>query len=263
MDDWIDLREAKRALREGTGRGVKIAILDSGVETSHPKLGGMTLVDDLVVEIDGHKLRVVKGEGLDVFGHGTAVAGVIRQMAPEARIGSIRVLGGDNTSRTRVILRAAQEAMDRGYHVLNCSFGCGVERHVLRYKEWVDEAYLKGIHVVAACDNVDFSRPEWPAFFSSVIAVNMARTDDDSVFFYQRGTLVEFSAKAVDVEVPWAGGGFKLVTGSSFAAPRLAALLSRLLSEHPTISPLTAKAILQQLAEPFTKEVAAENVTFA
>ena len=260
MVNWIDLNQAERAIEKATGRGIKIAVLDSGVESSHPQLCPLSLVDDLAVIAEGNKLRVVAGGGRDTFGHGTAVAGVIRELAPEAMIGSIRVLGHDNTSRTKIIQRAAQEALDRGYNILNCSFGCAIESQVLQYKNWVDEAYLKGVHVVAACDNDDFTRTEWPAFFSSVIAVNMARTDNDRVFYYLRGTLAEFATKAVNVKVPWSGSAYKIVTGSSFAAPRLTALLARLISEYPRLAPLEAKAILHKLAVPWTKKVAADNV---
>jgi subtilisin family serine protease len=259
MPPWIDLKDARRALAEGAGKGIRVAVLDSGVEASHPKLG-ITLVDDLAVVAEGHKLKVVKGGGRDTFGHGTAVAGVIRELAPQAKIGSIRVLGHDNTSRTSIIERAAQEALDRGYHIINCSFGCGVENQVLQYKKWVDEAYLKGVHIVAACDNIDFSKTEWPACFPSVVAVNMAETDDGKIFYYQRGTLVEFAARGVNVPVLWAGGAEKVVTGSSFAAPRLSAMLARLLSVCPDVTPLEAKAIFHKLALPWTHKVAAQNV---
>jgi subtilisin family serine protease len=118
----------------------------------------------------------VPGEGRDLFGHGTAVAGIIRAAAPEAEIGSIRVLGESLSARTAIILEGARQAIERGYHILNCSLGCGVPEHVLKYKNWVDEAYLKGVHVVAACNNLDSARPEWPGFFTSVLTVNMART---------------------------------------------------------------------------------------
>jgi len=256
---WVDLEEAKHALARGTGKGVRVAVLDSGVEAAHPRLG-LKLVDDLAVVAEHRRLHVVKGGEKDSFGHGTAVAGVIHEIAPEARIGSIRVLGHDNTSRTSIIGRAAQEALDRNYHIINCSFGCGVEQQVLDYKRWVDEAYLKGVHVVAACDNIDFSKTDWPSYFPSVIAVNMADTKEGELFFHQRNTLVEFSASGVDVTVAWAGGGEKVVTGSSFAAPRIAGLLARLLSVFPDLGPLEAKAVLQKLALPWTRKIAAQNV---
>jgi len=259
MEPWLDLDQVKRALEQGTGEGISIAVLDSGVETSHPMLRPLELRDDIAIADDGVKLTVEAGNGTDVFGHGTAVAGIIRQLAPKANLGSIRVLGSNNSTRTVAIQLGAQEALDRGYQVLNCSFGCALEAQVLKYKLWVDEAYLRGVHVVAACNNDDFRTQEWPAYFSSVISVNMAQTESDSLFYYQRGTLVEFAARGVDVSVSWSGGATKLVTGSSFATPRLSALIARVLSVYPELSPLQVKALLQRLAEPWNQAVAAQN----
>ncbi len=259
MKPWLSIEQAAAAIGRGRGRGVKIAVLDSGIEAAHPALGGLPLRDDIAIVEAGHKFDIVPGEGIDLFGHGTAVAGIIRQVAPEAEIGSIRVLGQSLSARTAIILEGARQAIERGYDILNCSLGCGVPEHVLKYKAWVDEAYLKGVHVVAACNNADFGRPEWPAFFTSVLTVNMARTADRPEFFYKPGHLVEFAARGVDVEVPWLGGGMKKVTGSSFAAPRVAGLLANLLSEVPNIDPLQAKALFHRLALPWTREIIAPN----
>ena len=247
-------------MRRGRGKGVRIAVLDSGIEASHPVFGGRPLCDDIAIVEDGHKLKVVPGEGRDLFGHGTAVAGVIHEVAPEAEIASIRVLGESLSARTAIILEGARQAIERGYHILNCSLGCGVQEHVLKYKAWVDEAYLRGVHVVAACNNADYGRPEWPGFFTSVLTVNMARTARKSDFYYKTGHLVEFATCGVDVEVPWLGGAMKKVTGSSFAAPRITAMLACLLSEEPEIHPLVAKALLHRLAEPWSPEFAGPNM---
>lgn len=255
MRRWIDPKEAAEAIRRGTGKGVKIAILDSGVERDHPQLAGVRWADDVAVVQQGYQLKTEPGAGCDLFGHGTAVAGIIHRIAPEAEIGSFRVLGGSVEGKTRIVHEGARLAIERGYHILNCSLGCTIAEHVLKFKEWVDEAYLKGVHVVAACNNHDFSRQEWPAFFSSVIAVNMARCQRDGVIYYRRDSLVEFAAGGVNVEVPWIAGGQRRMTGSSFAAPRVAALLARLISEFPDLSTTDAKAILHRLALPWSRDL--------
>jgi subtilisin family serine protease len=256
---WITPQEAADAILRGRGRGVRIAVLDSGIEISHPALRELRLIDDLAVVEDGNKLAVVPGEGRDLFGHGTAIAGIIHRAAPEAEIGSIRVLGESLSARTAIILEGARQAIDRGYDILNCSIGCAIPEHILKYKTWVDEAYLQGMHIVAACNNTDFGRPEWPGFFTSVLTVNMALAEDRPEIFYKPGHLVEFAARGVDVEVPWSGGGMKKVTGSSFAAPRVAGMLACLLSEVPNLDPLQAKTLFRRLALPWTPQITAPN----
>lgn len=255
----LTAEQAADAIFRGRGRGVRIAVLDTGVETSHPELANVRWADDLAIVEEDFRLQTVPGEGKDLFGHGTAVAGIIHRMAPEAEIGSFRVLGSSVDAKTTVVLQGARMAIERGYHIINCSLGCTIVDHVLRYKHWVDDAYVKGVHVVAACNNQDFSRQEWPAFFSSVIAVNMARTERDGVIYYKPGSLVEFAAQGVDVEVPWADGTIKRVTGSSFAAPKVAGMLACLLSEVPGLPPLEAKAVLHRLAQPWTRDLLAPN----
>ncbi len=249
-ESWIDLGQAREALVRGTGRGIRIAVLDSGIETSHPTLGGLALCDDLAIVSDGVQLVVQPGGGRDVFGHGTAIAGILRTVAPDVEISSIRVLGDGLVSRTAIIREGARQALDRGCHILNCSFGCGMPDHVLQYKCWVDEAYLQKVHVVAACHNGDCNKQEWPAHFSSVISVDMADAPGDALF-YRGGSLVEFLAHGVNVPVPWRDGATKNITGSSFAAARVSGLLARLLSGVPDLSPLQAKALLQHLAGPW------------
>jgi subtilisin family serine protease len=213
LPQWIDLEKARAALKGGTGKAIRIAIIDSGVETSHPELGALHLADDVQIYSDGVKVAMREGDGSDLYGHGTAVAGVLSQIAREAEIGSFRVLNENLGSRTIIIREGVRQAIDRGYHILNCSFGCGVMEHIFQYKEWIDEAYLKGIHIVSACNNNNYRKPEWPGYFPSVVTVNMARTSDMSALFYKPGHLVEFAACGVNVRLPWNRG---LLQGSDW-----------------------------------------------
>lgn len=248
---WPSLEQARSFLEQGTGHGIKIAVLDSGIETSHPLLNGLRLSDDVAFVDDGLTISTAPGEGMDVFGHGTAIAGIIHQIAPEAEIGSFRVLSDQLRSRTPIIREGARVALKKGYHILNCSFGCGREDHVLPYKDWVDAAYMLGRHIVAACNNQDYLEREWPGYFPSVITATFTQNEQPLTFFSRRGCLVEFGARGQDVEVAWRDGAKKQVTGSSFATPHIAGLLARLLSAAPQLSPLQAKALLQELAAPW------------
>jgi subtilisin family serine protease len=236
MSSWISPEEAKAAIRGATGKGVKIAILDSGVEIVHPGLARMKLVDDIAILTEGNTLHVCAGDGQDLYGHGTAIAGIIHSIAPDAEIGSFRVLGHQLASRTPIHCEGVRQALDRGYEVLNCSVGCpGISKYLMGFKTWVDEAYLKGVHIVTACSNENFTFREWPSHFPSVISVNMARTDRADTLFYRPGNLVEF------------------------AAPVAAAILARLLSAYPGLSPLVAKELLCRTSEPWSKWQAGAN----
>jgi subtilisin family serine protease len=250
MNGGPNLDEARSFLQQGTGRDVKIAILDSGIEISHPRLRELRLTDDVEFVEAGLTISTVNGQGTDVFGHGTAIADIVRQVAPEAQMGSFRVLGARLRSRSLMIREGVRQAIQRGYHILNCSFGCSREDHVLMYKDWIDEAYMRGRHIVAASNNHDFTKREWPGHFPTVITVNSTDCERYDAFFSRSNHLVEFAARGQNIEVAWMGGVFKKVAGSSFAAAHLTGLLARLISCSPGLSTLEAKAILLKLATP-------------
>lgn len=241
------LQSAAQALRGLRGAGVRVAVLDSGVDTAHEALSGLRLRDDIAFERDGSFLKEKPGEG-DAMGHGTAVAWLIHSLAPEAEIGSFRILDADLKSRAALVWQAARLAVEKGYHILNCSFGTpGDARFVMPYKEWLDHAYLKGVHVVAACNNHDCDTPEWPGWFPTVITVNLASMRPDA-WGRREGSLVEFTAHGHDVRVPWRDGGWRVVTGSSYAAPRLSGWLACLLQAYPGLSIEEARALMRGLA---------------
>jgi len=253
-DHWPDLKTARIALQEGDGKAVKVAIIDSGIEIGHPALKGLSLSDDIAVSSGRINIRVEEGGGVDVYGHGTAVASILLQEAPHVEIGSFRALDSSNHSRNFVIAECVNQAIARGYHIINCSFGCrGLPRYVMEYKEWVDSAYLAGVHVVAACSNVDAGIREWPAYFPSVISVHS--TDcGKSEFFHRNDSMISFLAKGERVEVPWIDGKIKIETGSSFATPVVTGKIARILSVMPELDATLVKPLLARLATPWDRK---------
>ncbi len=260
---WITPAQARKALQEGTGKGVKIAILDSGIDTSHPVLEGVKIADQLAVHETELGAEIEEDHSGDAFGHGTAIAHLIHQIAPEAELGSFKVLQvteGQTAGKAAFLQTAVKAAIERGYHVINCSFGTPARPSIFRYfKTWIDEAYLADVHIVTACNNTNYTRAEWPAHFPSVIAVNMGKVDGVD-FYYRPGQMVEFFARGEKVTVPWLDASWKTVTGSSYAAPCMSGLVARLLSKHPGLSAPLVKASLRQVAKPWTEEVASSNV---
>ncbi len=156
---WPALGEILEAARHGTGEGVRVAVIDSGIEADHPRLAGLRLRDSVGFEEEDGMVRLVEGGGHDAYGHGTARRRNLHEVAPLAEVGSFRVIDARSSSRTHLICAGVREALRRGYRVLNCSFGCrGQAKFILPHKEWADEAWLQGAHVVAACSNLDSAR---------------------------------------------------------------------------------------------------------
>lgn len=242
--DWIDPQEATDRLQSGQGTGVRIAVLDSGVEIGHSDFADRRLVDDVIVQPDSNE--ILPGTGEDPLGHGTAVASLIWKTAPAAEIGSFRVLRNDLKGRSSQIAAAAREAMARNYQILNCSFGCCVSGHLLFYKDWVDAAYQANVHIVAASSGV--GHPEWPAQLASVLSVECAPAGSATRFYHRSNSIVEFAIPALDCPVAWTANSHRNLTGSSFAAAIFTGLIARIVEFYPHIQPLQLKVLMAHLA---------------
>lgn len=115
----------ERAWGGATGRNVRVAVVDSGVEADHPDLEGcVDVAGGVRIKLDegGQPVEVAGPHG-DDFGHGTAVSGIIHSLAPEARITSVKVLGAGLTGRAGAMLRGIAWAVERRFDVINLSLG--------------------------------------------------------------------------------------------------------------------------------------------
>lgn len=251
MNAGFPTMDFSSAVRTGKGRGVRVALLDSGIERLHPEFKDATFADDLCFTIADNGKAPGDARGVDFFGHGTAVAGVLLDIAPATTIGSFRVLGGEAYGRDKIIRRAAMEAIARGYQIIHCSFGAsGSPLTVMSFKSWIDAAYVAGVHVVAACNNGDPSIRVWPAHFSSVIAVDSSPDAQDDGIQRRKGSIVEFMARGqCPRPLPWKNQSTRTISGTSFSAPVVTGLVARILSVRPGIHPDEMKVALRDIAD--------------
>jgi subtilisin len=229
------------------GSGVLVAVIDSGVDGSHPAVGGR-LVESVRVELgqDG-PVVVPDPEALDVVGHGTACAGIIHELAPGADIVSVRVLGPDNRGKGAVFAAGLEWAIERGAAVVNLSLSSRSEALMGVFHDLADRAYFANVLLVCAANNVP--GPSYPSLFASVVSVAAHDVPDARTWYYNPRPPVEFGARGVDVEVAWRDGGWIVATGNSFAAPHVAGLAALVRAKHPTASPFEVKAILAATAD--------------
>jgi subtilisin len=229
-----------------TGEGVSVAIIDSGIEGDHPAVRER-LKESWAVELQGGEARVVSDPtGGDLFGHGTACAGIIAGMAPLVDLVSIRVLGSDLKGKGAAFAQALEYAIQRPVRVANLSLSSKSDALFPVFHELADEAYFSGVVLVSAANNVP--GPSYPSLFSSVISVAAHPDPDPWRFYYNPKPPVEFGAWGVDVPVAWRDGGMTVATGNSFAAPHITALVALILSKHPGLTPFEVKAILAAVA---------------
>lgn len=238
-------REA--AWGDADGSGVTVAVIDSGVEATHPDVGGK-VIRSVRVEFDaaGEPAIVEDAEAADVVGHGTACAGIIHALAPAADIVSIRVLGPDNRGKGTLFAAGLEWAIDQGVSVANLSLSSRNEALFGAFHILADHAYFANVLLVSAANNA--AGPSYPSLFAAVVSVAAHDVADPFTYFYNPRPPVEFGAPGVNVEVAWKGGGRILATGNSFAAPHIAGISALIRSKHPTATPFEVKAMLAATA---------------
>jgi subtilisin family serine protease len=239
--EWPEQVTREWAFGEAKGKGVRVCVLDSGVEASHPLVGGLEGAVAMVVGDDGEVTAVEDTEG-DLCGHGTACAGVIRSLAPACSIFSVRVLGAGFTGSGKALLAGLRWSVEHGFDVINMSLSTTKKDFASILHELADTAYFRRTVLVASAHNMPVESYPWK--FSSVISVGSHEEDDPLAFFYNPSPPVEFFARGVDVELAWLEGGTIRATGNSFATPHIAGICALILAAHPELTPFQLKSVL-------------------
>lgn len=229
---------ADAAQRLATGRGVTIALLDTPVDVNHPAYRGRVREDRRVV---GHE---------PPGAHGTALAGVIAQVAPEGRTLSIPVCraepGRPVRSTSFLLARGLDLALRWGVQGINLSLGGPRDRLVGLL---VEEALKRKTILVAAAGNKGpKGKAPYPAAHPGVIAVTAIDHRDRIDPRATRGPHVSLSAPGVDIVTAAPGGGRQVATGTSVAAAQVSGVAALLLERHPDAAPSSVKQLLESSA---------------
>src|SRR5919197_494071 len=239
--EWPERVTREWAWGGSTGGGVRVCVLDSGVEARHPLVGELDGSVAIVKTEDGEITVTEDVEG-DLCGHGTACAGIVRSLAPKADIFSVRVLGAGFKGSGPVLLGGLRWAVEQGFDVINMSLSTTKRQFAELLHELADSAYFRRTVLVASAHNMPVESYPWR--FSSVISVGSHEEPDPLMFFYNPSPPVEFFARGVGVEIAWLGGGTIRSSGNSFATPHIAGICALILSKHPELTPFQLKNVL-------------------
>lgn len=133
--------------RLATGRGVRVAIIDSGVHAAHPHVG--SVAGGLAIGADG-----VEGDDyVDRLGHGTAVTAAIREKAPDAELYAVKVFDGSLSTSIATLVHAIDWAARSGMHIANLSLGTARAEHETVLRDAVARASARGMAIVAAYED--------------------------------------------------------------------------------------------------------------
>lgn len=221
------------------GTGVRVAVIDTGIDHSHQDLalnyvGGFDFVNNDPDPTDDNK-------------HGTHVAGTIGALdndvgvvgvAPEARLYGLKVLGADGSGSFSDVIAALQWAVDNGLQITNNSYGSSQDPGTTVNAAFDNAAAAGLLHVAAAGNNGNcFGIGDsvlFPARYDSVIAVAATDQTDSSPCFSSTGPSVELAAPGVAINSTVLGGAYESLTGTSMASPHVAGTAALVVSAGVT-----------------------------
>jgi len=237
----LDLADAHRV---ATGSRILVALIDSGVDASHPDLAGAIVesFDALADDQTPHP-------------HGTGMAGAIAAhrsllgVAPRVGLLAVRAFGAANSEGTTfAIIKGLDWAAEHGARIVNMSFAGPPDP---RLKDALAKAARRGLVLIAAAGNAGkASPPLFPAADPGVIAVTATDAEDALFPGANRGSYIAIAAPGVDVLVAAPGTTYAFTTGTSVAAAEVIGVAALLLERNPSLGPGDVRAILMRTAKP-------------
>ena len=211
------------------GAGVDVAIIDTGIDYTHPDLDGNYK--------GGYDFVNSDDDPIDDHGHGTHVAGIVAAeddgegvigVAPKANLWALKVLDASGSGYYSDLIAALDWCVTNGIEVANMSLGGTSSSSSL--KTACTNAYEAGVLLVAAAGNSSSSRILYPAKYDSVIAVSATDRDDKRASFSNYGKEIELAAPGVDINSTLPGGGYGEKSGTSMSTPHVSGVAALVIS---------------------------------
>ena len=232
----IKLYEAHR-LSRNFGGGIKVAVIDSGIDLNHPIFAGKLSASTEFWDYVGKDATPQDETGGNGYGHGTAVAGIVLQVAPRATILPIRVLRSDGTANTSDVVAAIGRAVNNGANIINLSLGTGgYDQSFMDICTWANS---QGVRIIAAAgNNGQLNNLDSPAMFTwnpntyqMTIGVGSVNPNDQRSSFSSYGDNVYIFAPGEKIWSAFPGNKSANFTGTSFATPIVSGSIALAMSE--------------------------------
>ena len=233
---WLTQIRAPQTHAFSTGNDVTVAVIDTGVDLTHPHFVSTTLT---VYNAQDGSLDVNDG-----CGHGTAVAGVVVDVAPDVDLLVIKASDNDCHGSTRDIADAVDYAVGQGVRVIVITLAIGLRTTSLETS--IAAASAADVLVIASLGNQASDRPLYPAAYPDVLGVGGVNGSDQLWVRSNYGVTVDVVAPADAICAPRAGGDYTCRSGTSLAAPQVAGLAALLLQRFPD---MTASALRDRIQE--------------
>ncbi|MGB7531591.1 MAG: S8 family serine peptidase [Halobacteriota archaeon] len=258
--DWgVDRIDADIVHEYNRGTGVKVAIMDTGIDYDHPDLaanykGGYDFGGRLVWQ--GRN----DDDPMDKQGHGTHCAGIVAAVkgngigvigvAPEAYLYAVKVFDDRGNGRYSDVIEGLEWCIDNDIHVISMSFGSAYTAGDPGIEPWINAAYDAGILLVGAAGNEGSGEDTviYPARYANVIAVAAMDISDDRTSFSSTGPTVELSAPGVNIKSTYLNNAYATMSGTSMACPHVTGTAALVIASE-SLSNNEVRLRLQQTAE--------------
>ncbi|MBF0467624.1 MAG: S8 family serine peptidase [Desulfamplus sp.] len=254
---WSSVIETEDLLTLSSGKGVIVAIIDSGIDTDNQVFKSLLWLNRSEIADDGldndgngyvddlNGWNFGDGDALvaDKSGHGSNVAWIVLKCAPDATLMIMKVnSGSSNTFYTDAVVKALYYAVNSGAHVINLSLSLAQEN--IAVKDAVLYALKKGVMVVSSAGNSHFGTT-FPGTMHEVITVGATSPDGMNLSWNSpSGSSIDITAPGKYVETVGLGGDTVFKTGTSFSAPMVSGAIAVLLSMNSALKPQTIEKLI-------------------
>lgn len=210
----------------GRGKGIRIAHIDSGINEWHPHVGRVAGGIAFQVNEEG---KIVTAAGYqDDLGHGTAVAGVIKEQVPDAEILAVKIFHDQLFSYIEVLCVAIEWCIEQEVDFINLSLGVKTDLDSLQFI--CAKANEAGVMIVSACD--EQNALYWPGYYGSAYAVQSLENGKSQSFYFHPEQPVQFQTSGFprSLEGPMQKFNFQ---GHSFAAAHMTGFLAKIKEKYP------------------------------
>ncbi|MFC4455687.1 S8 family peptidase [Deinococcus sonorensis] len=261
MDDWNAIQlSGAQALVPELGQGIKVAVLDTGLDLNHPAFSGHVDTANMYDFVAGtptpQDVSNGTSSGSEGYGHGTAVASLVLQIAPKATILPLRVLDTNGCGDIQTIANAISYAVSAGAKVINLSLGSTTD--VWALNSAIQSAISRGVTVVAAAGNSGDTNVLYPARNALANGNNLQAYGSVSVgsvtnsltksAFSTYGSYLELTAPGEGLKTAFPNNQTVLATGTSFSTPVVSGALALALSAGvPSANRYDVSALLNAL----------------
>ncbi|WP_051330871.1 S8 family peptidase [Aneurinibacillus terranovensis] len=247
----IEVIKAPLVWPKSQGSGIRVGVLDTGIDYTHPALRGRVA--------GGYNIIAQNRNFRDDNGHGTHIAGTIASanaraglfgVAPLASLYGIKVMDHNGSGRVSDTIKGIEWAIDNKIQVLNMSLGSS--KYSQAFEQATRMAFQRGVIMVASAGNEGkrdriVNNIDYPARFPWVISVGAVDRNMKRASFSSTGNRLDIMAPGVDIRSTWLGGGYKTESGTSMSAAHVSGSAALLMSLHPNMQSSMAKRYFMQL----------------